>query len=399
MKKKMPKILVICPDLPFPVRAGGQMRMASLIKGISAFAHVHVACIAPAVPEETLSWFKELGISGQCSGNGRPGALKFWCERAAPYFTGCNLRYRGQEQDFFSRVYHRIEPDLVWLETPYLVRYALAWQERVPLVVDYWGTSEGLERIYNATSGLLKVLRFWQWRIARSTEEKFARSIANIVTVSELDASYFRGISPESRVRAIPCGIIKESRDTYAVHGNESHTMIFTGDLAYGPNVDAAVFFAKEIFPIIRREFADAEVHFVGRNPTNEVIKLGAMTNVKVTGFIPDLDDAIREAVLYILPMRLGSGIRSKLFDVFPLGKTIVTTSIGAEGLELHHNQNCLIADSPEEFARACIRGLREPCLRERLRSAARNLATEVYSQSNITRLLKEAVDEFLLNR
>ncbi len=399
MKEKMPKIMVICPDLPFPVRAGGQMRMASLIKGMSAFARVHIACTAQAVPKETLSWFKELGISGECSGNGKPGALKFWCERAAPYFTGCNLRYRDQEQKFFSRVYHQIEPDLIWLETPYLVRYALPWQERVPLVVDYWGTSEGLERINNATSGPLKVLKFWQWRIARSTEEKFARSIRNIVSVSELDACYFRGISPESRVRAIPIGIIKEFRKTDAVQDSDSRTMIFTGDLAYRPNVDAAIYFAREIFPAVRRECAHAEVQFVGRNPTNEVMQLDSIPGVKVTGFIPDLDAVIREAALYILPMRLGSGIRSKLFDVFPLGKAIVTTSTGAEGLELHHNQNCLIADSPEDFARACIRGLREPGLRERLGSASQKLATGVYAQSNITRLLKDAVDEFLLNR
>jgi glycosyltransferase involved in cell wall biosynthesis len=94
--------------------------------------------------------------------------------------------------------------------------------------------------------------------------------------------------------------------------------------------------------------------------------------------------------------MRLGSGIRSKLFDVFPLGMAIVSTTVGAEGLELCHEKNCLIADSEQSFAEACIRLLKNEKERKRLGNALRRLAVETYSQDHVTRLIHKTVEEIL---
>ena len=94
--------------------------------------------------------------------------------------------------------------------------------------------------------------------------------------------------------------------------------------------------------------------------------------------------------------MRLGSGFRTKLLEVFPLGKPIVTTAIGAEGLELIHNENCLIADDPESFAQACIHLLQDADEAQRLGRNTKRLATEVYAQEKITQLVKTVISTTL---
>jgi glycosyltransferase involved in cell wall biosynthesis len=392
-----PKILVLCPDVPFPIRAGGQMRMASLIQALSEFSGVKVSFIASQVPEPTLSWARDRNISLDPFYSPPLKDSLLWTERLTMLLTMSNLRYRAIEKAFFERAFDSYNPDLVWLETPYLLRYAVPWKDKVPLVVDYWGTSEGVKRIYDNTSGAMKIWRLLQWRAARGGESRYAPKVENIVTVSSLDAGYFKHMAPRSRIWPIPNGILGKNVAPDALEVSEdSRVMIFTGDMSYKPNIDAMLWFTKKILPLVLEELPDARLKIVGRNPVPEIQRLIHRGNIEVKGYVQDLAEAIAASGLYILPMRLGSGIRSKLFDVFPLGKAIITTTIGAEGLELHHDQNCLIADTPQNFASACIRLMSHQKERKRLGSGVLHLATETYSQQTVTRIVRDTVREIL---
>ena len=357
-----PKILVLCPDLPLPIRAGGQMRMASFVQALAGCAKVHVACIAPEIPETTAVWANDLGITIEHFASPRIRNLQLWIQRIVMVLTECNLLHRKNEQRFFDEVFNRFDPNLVWLETPYLVRYAMPWKEDVLILVDHWGTSEGARRIFLNDRGIRRIWSWFRWRAARGGELRYAPKVKDIVCVSRLDAQYFKCMAPKTRVWPIPNGILeKEERSNQSpLPRGQDAEMMLTGDLSYLPNIDAAVYFVKEILPLIRCELPQAIIELVGRNPSPEVLPLGAFPGVRMSGEVPDMSEAIARTALYVLPMRLGSGIRSKLFDVFPLGKAIVSTTIGAEGLELYHNKNCLLADTPADFAKACIKLLKE---------------------------------------
>ncbi len=383
------------PDLPFPVVGGGRMRAESIIRGLSKYADVHVACVAPCLPDSTVKWARETGVAISVMEDSPAGLLRRSWDRGKMIATWCNLRHRGRERSFFAVLLSTFNPDLVWLETPYLLRYALRWQDRVPLIVDYWGTSEGHERLFRTSRGFRRTVKWLQWDVARRTEERFARRLHHIVTVSELDGRYFRSISPHADVWAVPIGAPTVSNPgVSSLREAETPSMIFTGDLSYVPNVDAAVYFVREIFPAIREKIPAATVRFVGRNPLPEIFALSSTPGVCVEGFVPDLMERIREVHLYILPMRLGSGIRSKLFEVFPLGKPIVTTAIGAEGLDLHDGVNCLMADTAEAFSEACVRLLGDRQERHRLGEAVRGLAVHKYSQKNVETILRGILHE-----
>lgn len=387
----------MCPDAPFPIRAGGQMRMASFIQALSEFAFVKVAFIAAQESDETMVWAKDRSISLELLIHRNTSPIRLWSNRFAILVGRSNLTYHFREKAFFERVFYSYAPDLVWLETPYLLRYAIRWKDEVPLVVDYWGTSEGANRIWKVTKGPLKIWKWLYWKAAARGEKQLAPQVKNIVCVSALDAAHFRGLAPDSKIWPIPNGILRKDAGTSInPQVKDPSAMIFTGDMSYVPNIDAVTWFAEQILPFILKEVPQARLDIVGRDPKAEVLNLHRHPNIDVKGHVPDLAVSIAEAGFYILPMRLGSGIRSKLFDVFPLEKAIVTTSIGAEGLELQHNVNCIIADSAQDFADLCVRLLKNENERHRLGQAVGRLATETYSQENITRLVRKTVMEIL---
>jgi len=391
-----PKILVLCPDLPYPIYAGGHMRMASILEAMTRFASVYVACVAAEAPETTRTWCDKLHIHLDSVAPPRSSRLQAWKERLEMLWKRDNLSHCRELQRRFDQIFAHVSPDLVWLETPYLIRYALPWKARAALVVDFWGTSEGPARIMAAASGYRKIFAGLRWWIARGGELRYVPKINDIVCVSQRDADYFQDIAPQSRVQPIPVGIIKSGTNgtlsTGAGSGKESRIMMLTGDLSFQPNVDAGSYFVNEIFPRVRGKCPAAEIHLVGKNPAPELLDLAQHPGVTVKGWVPDLGREISGAAIYVLPMRLGSGFRTKLLDVFPLGKAIVTTTVGAEGLLLKHGENCLVADSAADFADACIELLRHPDRREKLGAAARRLALEVYTQENISRLIRQTV-------
>ena len=405
---RKPRILVLAPDLPYPVQAGGQMRMASLIGALTNLATVAIACIAREIPPETEAWVRRLGATIVHYPRPEVRGLQLMKERALMALSGSNLMLRGGEKRFFDQQLAECTPDLVWLETPYLLRYALPWKSQVAMVVDFWGTSEGARRDLQLARGLRKTWEWLRWRTAASGERKFVPRIDHIVAVSKLDADYFHALAPASRVWPVPNGIVKQMRphEPHQPDGKKvdvappsAKRLLMTGDFSYRPNIDAATYFVNGIWPLIRANRPDVELHLVGRDPAPEVRSLASLPGVEVAGFVPDLQSVIEAATIYVLPMRLGSGIRSKLFDLFPLGLPIVSTTIGIEGLELRHEQHCLVADSPELFANSCLRLLEHEAERKRLGGNARKLAEEVYSQSNVERRLKAVIEAALHGR
>lgn len=416
-----PKIMVLAPDLPYPITSGGRRRMASMIQGMADFAAVHLACCvaseseAPrgrlprgnrplaervfAEPAGALAkeaevacaeWIKQQGGTLAYHRRRSPGPLKIWLQRAAMIIRRCSLVYYPDEKRFIDRQFSEFQPDVVWLESPYLLRYAMAWLAQLPVIVDYWGTSQGAHRDYSNARGLRKVWQWFRWQTGKGGEQRYAPRIRDIVTVSRPDGEFFRAMNKRGRVWSIPIGI--EDLGNLSSVPEDAAALIMTGDLSYRPNVDAAQYFVREIFPLIRAQHPRAQVRFAGRNPSPAVQALQAVAGVRVQGFIPDLSQAIAESAVYILPMRLGSGIRTKLFDVFPLGKPIVSTTVGVEGLELKHQQDCVIADTAPDFARACCALLADEAERRRLGANARKMALQLYAPDNIAQLIKETV-------
>lgn len=391
------RILVLCPDIPYPIIAGGHMRMASLIPALVKTGTVHVVFNRgeKTVSNETIAWFKRLGVTWHAFSRKKRSRVMELAHKVCMLVRMDNLYHYGDEQKEITGQIGRYKPDCIWLETPYQCRYVMHIRNSVPVVVDYWGLlSEGSYRDYLHAPKNKKTAKWCYWKIATIAERNYAKAFPFAVTVSTPVSAYIRKSAPAVTVATIPNGIIKQSAVTVEKYSGirPSVDFIMSGDFSFAPNIDAALYFVDEVLPLIRKSHHDATLCCTGKDPVSEIRRLAGDPGITVTGFVNDLLGEIAKGRVYVLPLRMGSGIRSKLFDVFPLGKPIVTTSTGAEGLDLVDGENCFIVDGVQMFAERCVSLLNDEGLCGRLGEAAKKLAFETYSQQSIEQKIADTI-------
>jgi glycosyltransferase involved in cell wall biosynthesis len=154
------------------------------------------------------------------------------------------------------------------------------------------------------------------------------------------------------------------------------------------------LFFCRDILPLVRAEEPQVQLTVVGRAPTPAVKKLAAEGGVVVTGRVDDVRPFMREASVYIVPLRIGGGTRLKIFEAMAMGKAVVSTRIGAEGLPVEDGTHVMLADDPQSFARATVDLIRNTDRRRQLESAARALVVEKYDWSAVAGELEIALQK-----
>jgi polysaccharide biosynthesis protein PslH len=217
------------------------------------------------------------------------------------------------------------------------------------------------------------------WTTARM-ERKYARAAEHVITVSEADRTDFCKFTDASKVTAIPTGVdVDYFQPLPALE--EPNSIVFTGSMNWLPNEDGIIFFAQKILPIIRQTIPNVVLWVVGRTPSPAVKKLGENdSSIRVTGAVEDVRPCMGRGSVYVCPLRVGGGTRLKIFEAMAMGKAIVSTTIGAEGLPVTHGKDLLLADEPGDFAERVIQLLRNESLRNQLGSSARNLVKQHYS-------------------
>jgi glycosyltransferase involved in cell wall biosynthesis len=167
---------------------------------------------------------------------------------------------------------------------------------------------------------------------------------------------------------------------------------VFTGSMDWLPNEDAMTFFGREVLPLIRAKEPEVTLRIVGRAPTPPVVRLGRVPGVHVTGRVDDVRPFMQDAAVYVVPLRIGGGTRLKIFEAMAMGKAVVSTRVGAEGLPVVNERHLILADDPHEFASAVVRLLRDVNARRALESAARALVVAHYDWEGVARSLDAAL-------
>jgi glycosyltransferase involved in cell wall biosynthesis len=160
-------------------------------------------------------------------------------------------------------------------------------------------------------------------------------------------------------------------------------TTVFTGSMDWMPNEDGVIYFVEKILPLIHRDIPNAAFWAVGRRPPRRVQAL-ASGNVIVTGAVDDIRPYLGKAAVCVVPLRSGSGTRIKIFEAMAMGKAVVSTTMGAEGLPVRHGENIVLADDPADFARQVVQLLRDQQRRAQLGRAARQLVEENYGWPSV---------------
>ena len=224
-------------------------------------------------------------------------------------------------------------------------------------------------------------------------EKKTFSTADGMTVVSGMEKEYLNSFCQQSNIQVVDNGVDLQYF-TPSKNTPKPNSLVFVGSMNWRPNQDAVSYFVTEIFPAIKKQIPELTVHFVGKEPTKQLLRYNEIEGIHVVGGVPDVRPYIEDASLYIVPLRIGGGTRLKILEAFAMSKPVVSTSIGAEGLHVTDHEDILIADSPQQFVQAIKTALTNKPLSDSLAEKGRTLVEHRYSWDSIANTL----EQFLIN-
>ena len=406
------KILWLKSDLLLPLDKGGKLRTWHLLRHLARRHDItYVAFAERDQLDERGSVRKTLahGMREVCArlvtvprADVRKGTWRFYADAAAhifdrlPYAVG---KYRSRRyRRAVSRLLDEHAFDVVVCD--FLVP-AVNLPKRLPCpaVIFTHNVEADIWRRHAETHGgrVTRFLYALQYRRMLRFERSTLRRFDRVLTVSDADAQTFESLYPGALRRPatiVPTGVDTDFFSPASPGDKEAPHLVFTGSMDWLPNEDAMLFFCRDILPAIRAQEPGVSVSIVGREPTPAVRRLADQDAVEVTGRVDDVRPYMRRAAVYVVPLRIGGGTRLKIFEAMAMGKAVVSTTVGAEGLPIVPDEHALIADEPEAFARSVVELLRDVPRRRRLERAARARVVERFDWSAVAGDLEDALVE-----
>jgi glycosyltransferase involved in cell wall biosynthesis len=299
-------------------------------------------------------------------------------------------------QPALDRVLRARRFDIVNLEFPYLGHCNLRQAPpgaRVPrLIVDSHEMAHDLARQFARAGGSLsrRVYGEINWRKLQREELATYRKADGVYLCSADDQRRLHDHIPHVPSVVIPnAADLDHYRPRATDPAPDARTVLYFGLLSTVPNNDAVTYFMQHIWPRIAEAHPQARCKIVGGRPSASLLAF-AGPRIELTGFVPDLRPHLASAAAVVVPLRLGGGTRLKIVEAMAMGKAIVSTSLGAEGIEAVSGRNILVEDEPGEFAAAVNRLLAKPELAARIGQSARQLALEKYGWSGAAQRLEQ---------
>ena len=442
------RILILSPYPPYPPHGGGTMRIYQIVRGLAERHDVTCLSFAQDVAaEQALAPLQRICRVVTVRGPlGRSLARRAWTTVASP-LPDMALRNAAPAYANALRALLSTEQfDIVQAESIEMAGYLLQVKSselrvqrmshtpgtqnselkthNFQLVLDQFNAEYVLQRRAALTS-LRAGLRppahprdvranalgvaggaysLAQWRKLKHYEALVMRHCDAVVAVADEDRDTLLGLAPGATIGVVPNGVDTSYFSRAAMATGRvgaltfgAPTLVFSGTLDFRPNVDAAIWFAGEVLPRVRARRPDARLLVVGKRPTPALRRLADEGMLLLTGEVPDARPYLAGAAVYIVPMRIGGGVRLKLLEALALELPVVSTSMGAEGVSgLRAGEHCLIADDPAGFAAATLRLLGDRALCGRLGAAGRALARERYDWSVIVPRLEALYQQIL---
>jgi sugar transferase (PEP-CTERM/EpsH1 system associated) len=382
------KILLLSPWLPWPPYDGGRIRILETLRylcrrhsvtlltpiyGVEETEHIAAlkdVCenvVAVALSNQTSAIFSRLSRGLL---HGRPLIQSFY------YDTQLSRRVRDLTS---CRDY-----DIVHIEFSFLTPYLKA--------IDPRSRARKILAMHNIESlRFERELQHSQWSkrwlvllgdhlLFRSWENRALRQFDGIIAVSEAERAWVQQNAPEATVEIIPNGVDMDYfRPVPALASEGNPYVIFTGAMDYPPNMDAAVWFCDQVFPALKGRMPQLGFKIVGKNPHPKIRELGRRHGVQVTGTVADIRNHVAGALAVVVPLRSGGGTRHKISQAMAMERPVISTSIGAEGLEVTPGTDILIANDRERFVEHIQSLAKSPDASNRIAKAGRRLVMEKY--------------------
>jgi glycosyltransferase involved in cell wall biosynthesis len=398
------KVLFVTPYMPAPPRFGGQRRMHGLMEELARHHEVHnLSFVHPgedttAAVRATRKYCRTV-ITVRNSDFGAHGPRKRLMQLRS-LFARHSYEYaisrKKPMQEALNRLLAKEKFDVVQIEFSNLAAYDFAAARgRTRFCLDQHNIEyDVLRRTAQSDVGLLRrAYNAVDWRKIRIEERRAWRRVHGCVLTSMRDQELLRRDVDGVRTAVVPNGVDVESFVPMPDVAVEPDTVLFLGAINYFPNTDGLLFFLREAWPALKARRPGVRLRIVGPSPP-PVIARWPDSSVEVTGYVEDVRPHIARAALAIVPLRIGGGTRLKVLEAMALGKAVVSTRLGAEGIDVTDERDILLADDPAAFAGQVTRVLSDAALARRLGDLARKLVVDRYSWRSAAQRLGRFYEE-----
>ncbi|BAU65225.1 glycosyl transferase family protein [Stanieria sp. NIES-3757] len=399
------RILLITPYPAYPPNTGGAIRMFEEIKYLGSRHHLTVVSF---IFDEADYRLEE--------------DLKEYCDRAIMVKLGVPLAPRrvDQQKQIYQwgtwnmwkvlQQFSQVKFDAVLFDFIFATPYHELFKNHLTILNEHNIESRILKQcatitesdIATAATDVEAVKVFLdserESKLLEAYENKTWSKFALTTLVSEDDRQELLSRCPNSKAIVVKNGI--DTRNIVPVNNSQAQKMLYMGTMTYYPNIDAVLYFAEEILPLIRKQNPKHPFCIAGREPSAEIQALATRYSaIEIVASPKNMSDVAQNCSIAIVPIRLGSGTRIKILHAMAMGLPVISTSLGCEGLEVTDGENILIRDTPKDFAEAVVQVSNDFQLKTRLSVNGRQLVEQAYDWQNIFARYEQEILSLIENK
>jgi sugar transferase (PEP-CTERM/EpsH1 system associated) len=392
------KILQLTTRLPYPPDDGGKIGIFNLTKYLSVRGHkIVLLSIISGRTKETLK-----NIEG----------LRKWCDVRAVYKnTGTNLwglflnlfsgipytiskYHNSKAKEAIKKILSKGRFDLIHIDSLHMAYYGefIKHEFELPLVLrEHNVQTTIMERYYQQQGNpFTRLYAYLQWKKTHRYEAKICEIFDMCLMITREDKNRIERMNSSVKTCIIPAGV--DTSYFYPLKIKEEPcSLVFVGDLSWLPNVDGLLWFYNRVWPRIKKSFLQVKSYVVGRRPPQKIRKLSKREqNIVVTGFVTDVRSYVAKCSVFVVPLRIGGGMRLKILEAMGMERPVVATSVGAEGIMVTDRENIMIADSEVDFAERVIELLKDTNLRRKVAQGGKKLIEQEYRWESIVEELEK---------
>ncbi|HER24651.1 MAG TPA: glycosyltransferase [Candidatus Atribacteria bacterium] len=379
------KILQITSRLPYPPIDGGSIEIYNNIKYLALRGHdiTLISLVNKRKKVSELKKYCELITIKKNTGNHFLGYfLNIFID--TPYTI--SKYHSNKVKKEIRELLKKDNFDIIILNQLHTAYYGnfIKKEYNLPIVLREQNTENIImKRFYkNQNNIFIKFYAYLQYKKLYKYESKICEIFDRCFMITKIDEKTIKDMNSNVKTNVVPAGV--DISYFYPLKFKEEEfSLVSVASMNWLPNVEAIEWFCKEVQPLIKKEIQKVKLYIVGINPPNNIKSL-ANNNVIVTGFVEDVRKYLAKGQVFIVPLKTGSGMRIKILNALAMGKAIVSTSIGCEGIDVVDGKNIYIADNKEEFAEKVVFLLNNKDERDRIGKEGLKLVKEKYQWEKI---------------
>lgn len=386
------KILFIQNRPLFPANTGGRIRTLNILRHLAEWHEITFLCNSHAGDEPHLGRMRDLGLRFE-------NVPRFELPWGSPGFFMAMARNLVSSMPFnvakhfdatvrakAAKLVSQESYDLIVCDFLQTALHAVDLEGPPRILFQHNVEAQILRRHAETCSGWLKRRYLTlQWKRMRRFEGETGRKFDAVIAVSEQDRSRFRRDYGWKHVTSIDTSVDTEYFQPSSIP-EDDNKVLFLGSMDWLPNREGVKHFVHRVWPLVRKQRPRAVFQVVGRNPSAEIRALTALQGVEVVGTVDDVRPHVAAAGVVVVPLLVGGGTRLKIFEALSMGKAVVSTAIGCEGLPVTPGKHLLVEETPERFAKAVCSLLTSEEVRRKLAAAGRTLVCERFGTERVAR-------------